>query len=372
VFKDRVPTEDAEAVRRLKAAGAVLLGKTNMHEFAIGGTSAVSAFGAVHNPWDYDRSPGGSSGGSAAAVASGLCYGSLGSDTAGSIRQPAALCGIVGLKPTYGLVSTRGVIPLSWTFDHVGPMTRTAADSAILLKAIAGYDPVEPTSREMLVADYNEGIQEEISTLRVGVAREFFFEDLDKEIEAAVSDSLQVLQSLTAGVRDVALPASTQETLRAAVRAAEAYAYHATYLEKSAALYQAETLKRLRGGADIKAAAYIHGKREVDLTRRTVGKIFEEVDVVVTPTTAVLPPLLRDVTKDVEASIAFSGRSIRNTSPFNVYGLPTISIPCGFTRLGLPIGLQISGPPEKDAIVLRLAHAYQQETDWHARRPSVR
>ncbi len=372
VFKDRVPTEDAEVVRKLEAAGAVLLGKNNMHEFAFGGTSAVSAFGAVHNPWDLDHVAGGSSGGSAAAVSAGLCYGALGTDTAASIRQPAASCGIVGLKPTYGLVSTRGVIPLSWTFDHVGPMTRTVADAAIMLQAIAGYDPAESTSREMQIPGYSAALQERVSAIRVGVARSFFFDDLDPEIEAAVSDALRVLQRLTAGLRDVALPGSTQEELRAAVRAAEAYAYHAAFLAKSPELYQPETLMRLRAGADVKTTAYIQGRREVELTRRTVGKVFEEVDVIVTPTTAVQPPLLREVTKDVNTSIAFGTRAIRNTSPFNVYGWPTISIPCGFTRSGLPIGLQISGPSSEDAVVLRLAHAYEQATDWHRRRPPLK
>lgn len=372
VYKDRVPTEDAEVVRKLTAAGAVLVGKTNMHEFAFGGTSAVSAFGPVHNPWELGHVPGGSSGGSAAAVAAELCYGALGSDTAGSIRQPAAFCGIVGLKPTYGLVSTRGVIPLSWAFDHVGPLTRTVADAAIVLQAIAGYDPAEPTSRQMHIPDYSAALRDKVSALRVGVARAFFFADLDPEIEVVVNDALRVVQTLTAGLRDIALPASTQEQLRTVVRAAEAYAYHAEFLERNPELYQPETLMRLRAGADVKTTAYIQGRREVDLTRRTVGKVFEGVDVIVTPTTAVQAPLLVDVAKDVSSSMALGTLTIRNTSPFNVYGWPTISIPCGFTRSGLPIGLQICGPPAEDAVVLRLAHAYEQVTDWHTRRPPAR
>jgi aspartyl-tRNA(Asn)/glutamyl-tRNA(Gln) amidotransferase subunit A len=369
VYKDRVPAEDAEVVRRLKAAGAVLLGKTNMHEFAFGGTSAVTYFGVVHNPWEIGHIAGGSSGGSAAAVAAELCYGALGSDTAASIRQPAAFCGIVGLKPTYGLVSTRGVIPLSWTFDHVGPMTRTSADAALMLQAIAGYDPADTTSRQMPIPDYTAALRSRVSSLRVGVAREFFFAGLDPEIEAAVNDALPVLQKITAGLRDITIPASTQEQLRNAVRAAEAYAYHAESLERNPELYQPETLMRLRAGLDIKTAAYIQGRREVDVTRRTIGKVFETVDAIVTPTTPVQPPLLSDVTKDVSTSIALGTPFIRNTSPFNVYGWPTISIPCGVTRSGLPIGLQISGPSGEDAVVLRLAHAFEQATDWHTRRP---
>ena len=372
LYKDRVPTEDAEVVRKLKAAGAVIIGKTNMHEFAYGATSAVSHFGAVRNPWGLGHIPGGSSGGSAAAVAAELCYGALGSDTAASIRQPAAFCGVVGLKPTYGLASTRGVIPLSWTFDHVGPLARTVADTAIMLQAIAGYDPTDVSSRQMSIPDYRATLRSKVASLRVGVAREFFFADLDPDIEAATSGALQVLQRLTAGLRDVALPASGQEQLRAAVRAAEAYAYHAESLARSPESYQPETLQRLRAGTDVKTPAYIQGRREVDLTRRKVGKAFETVDVIVTPTTAVPPPLLADVVKDVTTSMAATTRTIRNTSPFNVFGWPTVSVPCGFTRSGLPIGLQISGPSAHDAAVLQVAYAYEQASDWHRRRPPAR
>lgn len=369
LYKDRVPAEDAEVVRRLKAAGAVILGKTNMHEFAYGGTSAVSYFGAVHNPWKPTHTAGGSSGGSAAAVAAELCYGALGSDTAASIRQPAAFCGTVGLKPTYGLVSTRGVIPLSWTCDHVGPMARTVTDTAIMLQTIAGYDALDVGSRQMKIPDYVAAVRSKVAALRVGVAREFFFADLDPDIEAAISDALRVLQRLTGGLHEVTLPASGAEQLRAAVRASEAYAYHADFIEKSPEAYQPETLLRLRTGMSVTARAYIQGRRDIDLTRRTAGRVFEKVDVIVTPTTAVPPALLTDVAMDVTTSMTFSGRTIRNTSPFNVYGWPTISVPCGFTRSGLPIGLQISGPPAGEAVVLRIAHAYEQITEWHTRRP---
>ena len=371
VFKDRIPTEDAEVVRRLKRAGAVLLGKTNMHEFAYGGTSAVSYFGAVHNPWDTARIPGGSSGGSAAAVAANLCYAALGTDTAASVRQPAAYCGVVGLKPTYGLVSARGTIPLSWTFDHVGPFARTIADTAVVLQVIAGYDRLDTGSQSMAVPDYSAALSGNVSAVRVGVARSFFFDDLDPEIGAAMEEALRVLQRLTVHVRDVTLPASTQEALRAAVRQAEAYAYHAEFMEKSPELYQPETLVRLRAAMDAKTTAYILGRREVDLTRRIVGDVFNSVDVIVTPTTVVPPPLVAEVNKDVTTSISLGARTIRNTSPFNVYGWPTVSIPCGFTSAGLPIGMQISGPNGSEATVLQVAHAYERATKWHLRRPGV-
>src|SRR5262249_10195723 len=259
--------------------------------FAFGGTSLVTAFGSVHNPWDQRRIAGGSSGGSAAAVAAGLCFGALGSDAAGSIRQPAAYCGIVGLKPTFGLVSTTGVMPLSWSFDHVGTMTRTIRDAAVMLQVIAGFDPKDPASVPMTVPDYSAALRAHVSGLHVGVARAFFFDGLDSEIEQVMAAALAVIGRLTASVKDVELPAaSSQEQLRSTVRAAEASAYHAGFLAKSPALYQPETLARLRAGADVPTVAYIEGVRELARTRRTMGRVFDGIDVVITPTSPILPP----------------------------------------------------------------------------------
>jgi aspartyl-tRNA(Asn)/glutamyl-tRNA(Gln) amidotransferase subunit A len=365
VFKDRVPTEDAEVVRRLKAAGAVLLGKTNMQEFAFGGTSIVSYFGAVHSPWELSHIAGGSSGGSAAAVAAELCYGALGSDTAGSIRIPAAHCGIVGLKPTYGLVSMRGAIPLSWSLDHIGPMTRTVADAALMLQVIAGYDPQDITSEEIKVPDYAQVLRANVSSMRIGAPREFFFTDLDPEIEAAMRNALSVLGKLTAGIRDVALQANRLEALRDVVRVAEAYAYHQEFIAKTPELYQPVTLKRIRAGADVTASAYIQAHRDLAQIRRTAGKSFESVDALVTPTLPIPPPAISDPRADDILP------AVRNTSPFDVYGLPVISVPCGFTSAGLPIGLQFIGPPGGESVVFQLAHAYEQATDWHKRRPQA-
>jgi aspartyl-tRNA(Asn)/glutamyl-tRNA(Gln) amidotransferase subunit A len=369
VFKGRIPTEDAEVVRRLKGAGSVFLGKTNMHEFAFGGSSLVTYFGGVHNPWERAHIAGGSSGGSAAAVAGRLCYGALGSDTAGSIRQPAAYCGIVGLKPTYGLVSARGVIPLSWSLDHVGPLARTVGDTALLLQAIAGYDPEDTVSVSMKIPDYTAALRTPPGTLRLGIAREFFFESLDPEIEHAMNQALPALQKLTAGLKDVAISASTQEQLRSTVRLAEAYAYHATMMAASPEQYQPETLARLRPGANIDTVTYIKARRELEHTRRTIGQIFQTVDLLITPTSPILPPAIAEFPADRNGSVDFVNRNIRDTSPFDVYGWPTISVPCGFSASGLPIGLQISGALGQDALVLQLAHAYEQATDWHTRKP---
>jgi aspartyl-tRNA(Asn)/glutamyl-tRNA(Gln) amidotransferase subunit A len=363
VFKDRIPTEDAEVVRRLKAAGAVILGKTNMQEFAFGGSSIVSYFGAVHNPWELSHIAGGSSGGSAAALAANLCYGAFGSDTAGSVRIPAAHCGIVGLKPTYGLISIRGVIPLSWSLDHVGPMARTVADTAVLLQATAGYDELETTSEKMKVPDYARALGSKVSALRIGIPREFFFADLDPEIDAAIKAALIVLGKLTAGLRDVALAASTMETLRNVVRGAEAYAYHREFVTKTPELYQSATLTRIRAGADVTTPAYIQARRDLDRARRTAGKWLESVDVLVTPTLPIPPAAISDSHADDILP------AVRNTSPFDVNGWPAISLPCGFTSQGLPIGLQIIGPYGGESVVFQLAHAYEQATEWHKRRP---
>jgi aspartyl-tRNA(Asn)/glutamyl-tRNA(Gln) amidotransferase subunit A len=264
---------------------------------------------------------------------------------------------------------------LSWTFDHVGPLARSVTDSALLLQAIAGYDPLDVASRSMEIPDYNAVLHENVSALRVGVARAFFFADLDPEVETATDDALGILGRITAGLRDVMLPGSMQALLdvRATVRAAEAYAYHQEFVEKTPELYQAETLTRLRADSAVSASACIRARRQVDVIRRTAAaEAFETVDVIVTPTTPIPPPLIADVSRDVDTSMTLgTTRTVRNTAPFNLYGWPTISVPCGATRGGLPIGMQISGPPGGEAVVLKVARAYEQATDWHSRRPSV-
>jgi len=364
VFANRIPSEDAEVVRRLKAAGAVILGKLNMHEFAYGDTSAQSHYGPVRNPWNRNHVAGGSSGGSAAAVASGLCYGALGSDTGGSIREPAAYCGIAGLKPTYGLVSTRGVVPLSWSLDHLGPMCRTVSDTAILLQQIAGYDALDTNSISATPPDYAKAMRQKTSTLRLGIPRMMFYEMLNPEIEQAVNDALRVLGSFTASTRDVQLP--QYKTLP--VVGAEAYAFHAPYFTKTPELYQPMTRRRLEAGSKVTAAAYIEGRRELDRLRRAVGAVFSTVDLLITPTTPLLPPTVEDAINDPGTPPAGGvALSLRNTQPFDIYGLPSISIPCGFSRNGLPIGLEISGPRLGEPMVLALADAYEHATEWDER-----
>lgn len=363
VHKDRIANQDAEVVRRLRQAGAVIVGKNNLHEFAYGGSSLVSYFGDVHNPWDVARIAGGSSGGSAAAVAGGLVYATIGTDTAGSIREPAALCGCVGIKPTYGRVSSRGVIPLSWSLDHVGPFAATVGDAAIVLQAIAGYDSADFTTSNVPIADYVGALREDAKPLRAGVPREYFFDDLDPEVASAMEHALRGIKGLVAELKDVQLNVPTDRT----VQAAEAYGYHAENAARTPELYQPETLRRVRSGEAVTAAEYIQRRRELDEARRSIADVFAEVDLLVTPSTPTAAPTIAELKANPEALRPAELKLLRNTRPFNVWGLPAISVPCGFTKNGLPIGLQIAGPHWREDLVLRLAHAYEQATMWHKR-----
>jgi Asp-tRNA(Asn)/Glu-tRNA(Gln) amidotransferase A subunit family amidase len=361
VFQERVPSEDATVVRRLKAEGAVLVGKTNLHEFAYGGSGVVSYYGAARNPWAREHITGGSSSGSAAAVAAGLCYAALGSDTAGSIRLPAACCGIVGMKPTYGLVSARGVVPLAWSYDHVGPMTRSVRDAALVLQSIAGYDSGDATSREFPQSDYLENLERDTRSLRIGIVRQFFFDDLEAEVAAAINNALQVLEALTGGLSDASMPIDTDRT----VQAAESYAYHSQFLAEHAQLYQPETLRRIQRGESIAARDYVLKRLELEQLRHAAADLFSDYDLLVTPASPATAPALAELQANPEDLRRRELILLRNTRPFNVLGLPAISVPCGFTRDGLPIGLQIAGAPGYDARVLQLAHAYERATEWH-------
>ena len=374
LFKDRIPTLDAEVVRRLKAAGAVFLGKLNLHEFAYGGSSVVSYFGPVRNPWDRNYSAGGSSGGSAAAVAGGLCYAAIGTDTGGSIRQPASYCGIVGLKPTYGRVSTSGVIPLSWSLDHVGPMTRSVKDAALMLQAIAGYNRDDPTTIDAPVPDYTDRISASTDSLRVGLPRAYFWDQLDPEIELTMEAALAILKRMTGSQQEMA-PLATDGSYSSwtepygAIFTAEAYTYHKGYIEKSPQRYQTATLTRLRAGSEVAAARYIESRRKMEQIRRSIADIFETVDVVITPTVRVPPFSIADLEVDPDTVRARELAMLHNTRMLNLTGLPTISVPCGFTSKGLPVGMQITGRPGEEATILRLAHAYERATEWHKREP---
>lgn len=361
VFKDRVPTEDAEVVRKLKLAGVVSLGKLNLHEFADGGTSDISYFGAVHNPWALDHISGGSSGGSAAATAAQLCFATLGTDTLGSVRMPSSYCGVVGFKPTYGRVSLRGVVPLSWTLDHLGPLTRTVEDAALMLNTLAGYDPFDPTTVDVPVPDYTLAINAPTSTLRLGVPRTPFFDNLDPEVASAVEIAIAVLRPLVGSMRDTQLPPIPPF---GPILGTESYAYHAKWLAESPNLYQPFTRDRLLSGSSIPSSTYADALRQTYLARRDIVRVFSDLDLLITPT-------MRRTAEALTESKSFDPLGVRNTSPFDVFGLPAITVPCGFSRAGLPIGLQISGAPFAESTVLALAHAYQRRTQWHTMSPKL-
>jgi len=356
VFEDRVPGEDAEVTRRLRDAGTVLLGKLNLHECAYGGSGVVGAGPAARNPRNPAHITGGSSSGSAAAVGAGLCFAALGTDTAGSIRVPAALCGIVGFMPSYGLVPLRGVIPLAWSYDHVGPMTRTVHDAALVLQAIAGYDPADITSIALPVPDYAAALASGLPKLRIGVPRDHFFADLDPEVAAAVERALGVLAELGAELRDIALPIESDRT----VARAESWAYHRPWVERSPERYQPETLRRIRTGDGVTSAEYIARWQQLQHLRRGADAMFGDVDLVVTPTVPIAAPSFAEIEADPDALRPRELVMLRNTRPFDVWGTPALSIPCGTTRAGLPIGLQIGGRIGADAEVLRLGAAYER------------
>lgn len=366
VFDDRIPSDDADVTRRLAAAGAIVVGKTNLHEFAMGGTSATSYYGPVRNPWALERNPGGSSGGSAAAVATDLCYAALGTDTGGSIRTPASYCGVVGLKPTYGLVSIRGIIPLTLSLDHCGPIVRSVADAAMVLNILAGYDRLDIASVEHPAEDYVAALKQPVSGFRVGVARAPFFDLLDTDVAKAVDEALAVIGKLTRSLADTTLPSTRDISV-----GAETYAYHQDLFGQSSGRYMIPTRRSLQRGADAKAAEYVKGRWRLELLRRTIDDAFRNVDLVVLPTRRRTPRTVDASIKREETDVP-RNPELENTGAFNLYGIPAISVPCGFTSAGLPVGLMIAGPRFSEGKVLALAQAFERATDFHTKRPPIR
>ncbi|MBI4471287.1 MAG: amidase [Acidobacteria bacterium] len=365
VFDDRVPAEDAEVARRLENAGAIVLGKLNLHEFAMGGTSATSYYGPVRNPWALERNPGGSSGGSAAAVSADLCYGALGTDTGGSIRTPASYCSIVGLKPTYGLVSIRGIIPLTYSLDHCGPMTRTVRDAAMMLNVLAGYDRLDIASVEHAAEDYVAALDSPVSAFRLGIPRAPFFDHLDTDVARVIDEALRVLGKLTASMKDTVLPPTREISLTG-----ETNAYHEEYARLSGR-YMIPTRRSLQNSANAKASDYVRSRWKLELLRRTIDDSFRDFDLVVLPTRRRTPRTVDAAIKREETDEP-RNPELENTGAFNVYGIPAISIPCGFTSTGLPVGLMIAGPRFSEGKVLALANAFERATSWHTRKPPIR
>ncbi len=391
ILENFVPPYDGTAVARLKAAGAIIMGKTNTDEFAMGSSTENSAFFTTHNPWDLSRVPGGSSGGSGAAVAAGECLGALGTDTGGSVRQPAALCGVVGLKPTYGRVSRYGLVAFASSLDQIGVLTKNVTDAALLLGVIAGHDPRDSTSMDVPVPDYNSGLQDNdgLEGMRVGVPKEYFIEGMQPEVEMAVRAAVDQLPGLGAEIIEVSLP-HTDYALPVyyIIAQAEASANLARYDGVRYGLRVddddlIEMYKASRGrgfGPEVKRrimlgtyalsagyydAYYLKAQKARTLIKADFDATFEQVDVIVAPTSPTTAFRIGEKTDDplqMYLSDVF-------TLSMNLAGICGLSLPCGFDTGGLPIGLQVMGPAFGEEAVLRVAHAYEEATEWHTRRP---
>lgn len=373
-LENHYPDQDATVIRRLHTSGAIIVGKTQLNEFAC----APNVFGDMPNPWDVRRLAGASSGGSAAAVAASICPVALGTDTGGSVRMPAAFSGIFGLKPTYGLVSLHGVVPLTWTLDHVGPLTRSVEDAAIVLAAIAGHDPLDPWSASVPGVDYPRALRRGVRGLRIGVPKEWFFDLVDPEIEAAVRRAIHLLQTLGMPVQEVSLPLMADcLDSHGTIHQSEAATALAPYVDQAADKCGDMVLRLVKDGRAISATDYVEAMRRRRELRMQLQAAFETVDVLIVPTTPMPPPLLEEFRsfrdhyivngEPVSLKYAFAGFN----DPFNLTGSPALSAPCGFTADGLPIGMQIVGRRFDEATVLRVALAYQRHTDFHTRKPPV-
>lgn len=342
VLSDNLAQADAQVTRRLREAGAVFLGKLNLHEFAYGGSGVISSFGPVRNPANLKHITGGSSSGSAAAVAAGFCYAAIGTDTAGSIRLPAACCGVVGFKPTYGAVSTDGVIELSRSYDHVGPLARTVADARVVWNVI----------REKAPATAHD------SRLRIGSPPRYFFDQLDPEVKLAIESAMERLRKRYAVADDVRLEVDPDRS----VQMRESWNYHERWVRECPNKYDPQTLKRIQRGAEVSDAEFRRNLEALHVLRRGVGQMFADagVDVLVTPTAPIPAPAFEEVLHDPQSLRARELVLLRNTRPFNVWGTPAISVPCGATSARLPIGIQFAAAPGNDDLLLSFAEAFER------------
>lgn len=365
-FADRIPTEDAYTVARLRDAGAVMIGKLNLHEWALGVTTANFHWGVCHNPWDLDRIPGGSSGGTGAALAADIIPAGTGSDTGGSIRIPAALCGVTGLKPTYGRCSLRGVVPLSWTLDHVGPLARTVEDCALVLQTMAGYDALDPHSEQAPTPDFAASMRNGVRGLRIGIPSNHFFDNCDPEVASAVEAAAREFERLGARVTGVAIPdAPAALAHNGIILISDAAAFHRERLEGAREAFGEDVLGLLDIGSKTPATAYALALDFRRSYRRWLEReLFANVDVVLHPTTPIPAPPIAE-------SAAARNLLIQNTAPWNIAGAPVLALPCGFTASGLPVGMSLAGRFWDEATLLRAGHAYQQATDWHLRAPTL-
>ncbi len=373
IFDNYLPARDCTVAARFHRAGAILLGKLNMHPFAYGPTGENADYGHMHNPWNPELVTGGSSGGSGSAPASGQCTIAMGSDTGGSVRIPAALCGIVGLKPTYGLVSRYGLTPLAWSMDHPGPMVRTVEDAALTMNVIAGYDANDVASARVDVPDYTAGLTGDIRGIRIGVPRDYFDAPLDPEVGQAVRDAIALLEDLGAVVSEVDFPMfGHAQAISGTILMSEASACHRNLLATDADKIYPPVRLRLESGLFVTAADYLKAQQARTVFNHAVRELFQEVDLLAGPTEPVTAPrILAQQVQAGELTVGTTAALTQYTRPYNITGTPAISVPCGFSRDGLPIGLQLAGRAYDEPTVLRAAHAYEQATDWGQRRPPV-
>lgn len=374
ILKNYRPAVTSTAVERLAAAGAIWLGALNMSEFAANPTGHNEHFGDCRNPWNPTHMTGGSSSGSGAAVAARTCYGSLGSDTGGSVRLPAAACGVVGLKPTYGLISRYGIMPRSWSQDTVGPMTRTIRDCARITRIIAGADPRDSTCSTGAVPDYERELVGRIKGMRIGVPANHYYDGATGDVRARMRESLEVFKWLGARVIELAVP-NPQEIfhLSATVSQSEAATMHGEWMRTRPQDYSLYVRSRIEAGFHIPATTYLHA---LNLRARVLAdfmeKVYTKVDVIHTPVMTMPPPTLAQTAPSAPGDVAgIVNRITRNTRPTNYLGLPALSVPAGFSKEGLPIAFQLMGRPFSEALLFRAAHLYQQETDWHTRTPNL-
>ena len=366
-FADNIPQEDAFVVQKIKKAGVQIIGKTNTHEIALGVTNNNPHFGACRNPWDITRTPGGSSGGSAVAVSTGMALAALGTDTGGSIRIPASLCGVVGLKPTYGRASLRGILPLSWNLDHAGPITRKVEDAALMLQVMSGYDELDPSSLKTLPGDYYSHIKDGMNERKIALAVGNFIDEADAEVLEAVRKAAKVLEAQGVIIVEVNVDFLKEAAVANAIMTqADGAAFHRERMKEHPDWFGADVRQRLETGAAFTSTEYSLARRTQTQVKRRCEILFDEYDALILPTTPISAPLLEG-----ENAIERARQLTRFTAPFNLTGLPALSVPCGFTTEGLPIGLQIVSRAWNEAGVLRTGFAFQEATEWHKAKPEI-
>jgi aspartyl-tRNA(Asn)/glutamyl-tRNA(Gln) amidotransferase subunit A len=366
-FADHVPDTDAFVVEKIKQAGAIIMGKTNTHEIALGVTGNNPHYGTARNPWDTERIPGGSSSGSAIAVATGMALGALGTDTGGSIRIPASLCGVVGFKPTRGRVSLRGVVPLSWNLDHVGPITSCVKDTALMLQVISVYDPLDPTSVKMLTGDFLGHLVDDMQGRKIALGIGEYIEGADAEVVSVVCEAAKIFEAMGCQIQEVNVDWMREAALANKIMTqSDGAAVHRDRLREHPELFGEDIRRRLEDGAKTTSTDYILARRTQTEVQKRCEQFFESYDLLLTPTTPIAAPTIEG-----HDAVEQAGRLTRFTAPFNLTGLPALSLPCGFTEGGLPIGLQIVGRAWADSKVLNAGYAFEQVTNWHDLRPEL-